>query len=386
MRNFLIIVFSVILMFTSSTIKADGNLKQEITHAEAKLLGEELAFAMNARYYKRLNELFNIEHFSERAARTISDKPKDIKLFKKGFLEGLSQHKKGLFTGILSNPNAEISFIRVKDKNKPIVRMYNSQGGAGYFYFSLKRIDGEPIAVDLFTYANNRYFSDQIGKLTKLMMSPSESLLKKIFGQEKIDKSILGKFRKITQLKLNNQPLAALKVIESLPEKIRTNEFILLMALELAPVEDPRYEELTNTYIDVVSEEKVANTMLIDYYFFKNDFAKAEKAIIGLEKQIGGSDDYTSVLKANVALYDENYAKVIELVNNAIEDGHVNEDLNWAKLNAYVLTNDFSNAIKEVQGLERTFDYAFTPADFSEDDIWLNFSKSNEFQTFFKEQ
>lgn len=375
------VVWFCFLMSGLTSVFAASAKNQLVTQKEAAHFGKTIAQAMEERDFKKINQMMDYGRFSVRAARTMSSTKSEIKTVSKAFLRALQDGQ--LFTGMLGAEEIRVRYIRNIKNNNPLVRFDQTEGGSGYFYFFLKKNKkGKVRAVDIFMMANNTTMSKQIGVVANLMLKPSKSLIKKMFGVSDVDTDLVGKFRKIGEYRRKGDTAKALEVINSLPKPILRHEMVMSLKLELTPLKGGAYEETVQQYVDVVGKD-VTNLILLDYYFLAEKYKKALEVIDKIEANIEGADGLTLLLKANTYLEMEEYEKSLGFADKAIKMDDYSEEIWWAKLNSLVGLKRFDEAIKILQILEKEHNYYFAQSHFEGEAHMKQFMASKAFTDFF---
>jgi len=385
LRVFICLLFLCSSMQVFSDSDTQINVSNKVSKSEAIEHGKAFADALQNRDYENLNKLFSYEGFAEKAAKTVFDSKKDLNDFVKGFMAAVKDGKDDFFKGMIGEAKGDIraQFIRMHN-DRPLVRLDFLNGGTTYFQLVLAKDSlGEITTDDMYLYSTTRLFSEEIGAFSSLLSKPTGSLIRKMFGIETVDKDLLENIQKVSAHKIAGETEKALELMDKLPKAIRESSIFLLQYIELTPIESPEYEKVVNRYIDIIGEEKVANLMLIDYYFLRGDSANALNAIQNLEKSIGGRDGFILLLKQNIFFQSGKYKSAIEYAERAIKGGDVFEETYWSLLNSHIALKEYAKAVNAIEQLEAIYGQSFSIEDFTSNPELEEFASSDEFLDYF---
>ena len=345
-------------------------------------LGQQWAAAINLRDPDALGEVFDVEALATRAAATVFDSAMERNNFVAGFVQGSSQ----LWPTLLAQIEAaqgQARFLRVhsyKGMRGPLVRY--DLGEQGYNYVLLIAADrgnAGARAVDMFIATNGQRFSDTLGAISTLVVSPSNSLVGRLFGLTTLDRDLAATFRALGEAQRVGKYDKAYSRVLELPDEIRNHRVMLNLSVQLASLlsEDLYRDELARLARHH-KDDPTAAFMLIDYFFYEGDHAAAMESILGLERAFG-SDAAIAMLKANLALEAGETTAARKYAEHGVELEPENEAAQWTLVTVYMIAEQYGDGVRVLETLEHDFGYEFDATSFTGNEVYAGFIRSEEY-------
>ena len=269
LRQFVKSFLCIVVLVFASQLQA-GNLNY-------KEFGLNFTEAVNKQDFATLRTMFDDYAFAQRVAETMYDDDRQVQSYAASFARHVESSSESfiqkMFTPFLNN-GGSLKFHTMKG-NLPILRANLGDNNGFDYYFLVTEItsEGKIVVVDLLTLNLSFSFSQQVGSLTNLMMSPEKSVLKKILGINQVDDELVEKIRKVGEFRREQKNQQALDLILSLPDKIKNSEVMLGVSLGLAAqTNSEKYHQLLNDFVEKSGIENVANLVVVDYFFFKQEY------------------------------------------------------------------------------------------------------------------
>ena len=221
--------------------------------------------------------------------------------------------------------------------------------------------------------------SESLGIATRLISSPSETFLGKLFGTKVANEELASSFQKVGELRQQNRLREAYDVLDQMQGDIRNHRLILSNTVQIAgQIDDDLYRaELRRLAKYHKDDPRVAFTLL-DHYFYENEFDSA-MSVINLMEQTYGADAVFFIFRANVDASRGRLDTATDYARTAVQLEPDNEDAYWTLLTLLVQTAKFGEGVQVVQSLESEFGYFFTREDFAAEPLYMDFAKSAEF-------
>jgi tetratricopeptide (TPR) repeat protein len=232
---------------------------------------------------------------------------------------------------------------------------------------------------DLFYATTGELLSESLGIATKLVSSPSETFLGKLFGTKVANDELVKAFKQVGELRQQNRLREAYDVLDQVQGDARNHRLILANTIQIAAqLDDNLYRaELKRLATYHKDDPRVAFTLL-DHYFLENDLDSA-MAVIDLMEQTYGQDAVFYIFRANVDAARGRFDSAAGYAEKAVQLEPGNEDAYWTMLTLLVQSGKFAESIEIVQLLESEFGYLFMREDFEAEPLYADFARSEEF-------
>jgi tetratricopeptide (TPR) repeat protein len=229
-------------------------------------------------------------------------------------------------------------------------------------------------------------YTDSVRQAIVLLLPEERSLLAKLLGTSGINKKEANQFVELGNLMKEQKYAEWLEKYAKLPDKLKNSRILLLTRIlaAVATGDESEYRLSLKDLHDKMGDDPTLSLILIDYYFYENDFESAQKALDNLSEHIGG-DASIDALKANIYLTAEDYTRSIKYAKKAIEQEAGYEDSCWTLMNAGIFGKKYETAVTAMEKLESDFGYEIIPEEFENTEEYKEFSKSKAYKKW-KEQ
>ena len=379
---------AILLIFLSLSFVAqakDQNITDNKDHLLDKL-GNEFVLHASEQNYAALDKLFNLTSHAEKIAGLIFNSARDRAGFVKGFMERIdnTSYSKGLLI-TTTVQQSTFKYLGLNKNKEPVIRISFVEGGTEYIKLITRPNSKGVLLVNDFSMATSgNLASVQIANTTKLLLTPSESVLKKLLGVKQIDDKLVANFQEVGKLRAQGKNKEAYDLILSFPEKLRDRKEIILLSIGLATFfDDNLYRRDLSNLDRLYSDDPKLAFMLVDHHFYEENWPKAIAAI-ELAKKEWADDGALNTMLASVFYQGEDFASAIKASEYAIEIEPDYEDAYWIAFTVYNAAGEFEKMIRLLEILEGQFSYEFDANSFIEDPEYTGFVKSNEFKVWFK--
>ncbi|MEJ2314097.1 MAG: hypothetical protein P8Y85_04835 [Nitrospirota bacterium] len=318
-------------------------------------------------------------------ARVMEGVPQDSKAMgelREGLMAGLDRVG-AMVTGNLGE-NALLTFVRhrrMEGGDYALVRIDYGEKGLNYLDFVLrKNAAGAVKIIDWHDYAQGQLYTASLRQAIALLIPQDRTLFEKLLGVDGLDKKEAKQFVELARLLREKDFSGWLKKYDSLSEKMKSSRILLVTHVLAASAsgDNEQYRLALGDVRNHLGDDPTLSLVLIDYYFYEEDYRAAQRA---LERMTGytGGDAAIDHLRANIYLAAKNYADSIRYARKAIEEDAAYEDSYWTLLDASVLTGQYQEAVGVIGQLETRFGYEFDPAKLAEIDGYEGFAESSAF-------
>jgi tetratricopeptide (TPR) repeat protein len=338
--------------------------------------------AINQRDMQALNALINRDALSDRMASKVTDDLRKHAELKQQAAKGLDTMLKN-FMDALTRMNAKARFMRLARRESDIrVLLRADMQGGGFDYLEyIVTADGAGNyrAIDWYALTGGQLVSDSFGAVFRLMVDPDPGFLKQLMGVQSIDPGVLESIRQLGVLQRQGKFAEALASSEKWPPAIRDSKVMRKVRLQLATAanDTAAYQRIVAALDAPTLDDPGDAVMLIDYYFRKQQYPQALRAI-GVVERWSGKDGMTQLMSANANCTNKDYANCIASAQEAIRVEPEMEDPYWVLAQAYASSNDYASTAAALRTLTQKFQYKFTAASLAKDPIYAGFLKSPE--------
>lgn len=313
---------------------------------------------------------------------------KTVSELRKGLAIGLDQVGDVMVQNL---SGANIKFLRSREKDgkrTALMRIDFGDKGLNYLDFILEKDKkGNIKIVDWYDYSKGQLYTDSVRQAIAMLLPEERSFLTKLLGTSGINKKEAKQFVELGNLMREQKYDEWLKKYHKLPEKLKNSRTLLLTRTIAASAsgDESEYRLALKDLHDKMGDDPTLGLILIDYYFYENDFATAQKALDDLSVHIGG-DASIDALKANIYLTSEDYAQSIKYAKKAIEQEAEYEDSYWTLMSASIFGKQYGTAVAAMEKLESDFGYDIDPEEIEKGDEYRDFSRSEAYKKWKEQQ
>jgi hypothetical protein len=347
----------LVMLFASSAVAGTGGTDYE-------RFGQSISAALNAGDAKTVTRALDKEAILDRALDGITQKGKTVDELRGGLGKGLDRAG-ALLTRNLSE-NARITFVRARNVNgeqHALIRVDLGDKGLNYMDFVLHQDrSGSVKIIDWYDYAQGQLYTDGVRQLLALMMPQERTLLEKLLRVEGIDQRAAREVAELAGLLREQRYAEWLKKYDGLARDLKESRVLLISRVLLAGAvgDDGLYRRALKDVHTHLGDDPTLSLVLIDYYFYEEDYDSAQAALARLGEYTGG-DAAIDRLRANISLAAGNYAESIKFAQSAIRQDRSYEDAYWTLLEASVLAKKYETTVGVINSLEKDFGYDLTP-------------------------
>ena len=360
--------FVAVLFATCASAQTDNAAQRRAT---AEAFGKEITRAFNERDRKALNSLIDLHALALRAAQYQELSTRDEQAFVRGAeTKGLEPLIATYFRA-LDTSQGSVKFVRVTTQTPPrsLVRFDLGDQGFNYAEYVLHTdATGRTRAVDWFQLTTGDLMSITLGGVGQIFTSANANMLERLFGGEKIDRSVIANLTRVGELYRTGKYAEALTILKNMPEPLASSRFILSARATAAS-----YANLTDEYDAALAkmaahhaDDPAATFMLIDYHFKRQDTPKVLKSLDTMERRVG-VDGVTRMLRSNAYTLANDLANALKYADEAVA---LEPDLLLAqdtRATLLVRLARFKEAVAAYRDMETRFGIQFTREIFTAD-------------------
>ncbi len=348
------------------------------TDADLAEVGLKYADALNMHDVEALHGLINLNALALRAAALFSDDQRLQSQYKRGFLMGAGDMADRMIE-VMKIEQGWAHFVRIREIDGvrgPLIR-YDYAEGTNYVL--LKSTDGQSID-DFYVVSDGNWTSATVGVLSSLLVSPSRSLIGRVFGLDTVDPALMENFQALSRYRRSRDFQAALDIIDQFPEKIRNTRAIVNIGLELSMmISEPLYRRELERLAKHHGNDPTVVFYLIDHYFLREQYEDALDAIENLERLVG-VDAATLLMRSGVWLTVGDIDAAHDLTHQALELEPDNPEGYWTLLTVFLTESRYDESADILKLLEEAFGYVMDPDEMSRQEVYAGFIQSDAYQ------
>jgi hypothetical protein len=375
-------VVAVALLVCRLALAEEADMGVGLSDAQLETLGRNWTSAINDRDVPALSRILDLHALGSRSAATLKTSEAERNDFVRGFMRGGERLAENWLAQIDAVDGSAV-FLKVHSfdgMRGPLVRY--DLGDQGYNYLLLiaeSREAADPRVADIFLATTGQRFSETLGAISLMLVAPNDSLLGELFGMTSIDKNLVATFTSIGQLQRAGRTAEAYDKVRGLPEPIRNHRVMMNISVQLASLlSEQLYREELGRLARYHRDDPTAAFTLIDYYFYKGDTDAAMNAILGMERAFG-NDGAISILKANISVEAGDLFGARRFAREGVELEPDNELGQLTLLSILMLSEQYTDGIKVLEGLEQDFGYVFDASSFAGEELYEGFVRSAEY-------
>ena len=268
------------------------------------------------------------------------------------------------------------------DSFRLLMRFNMGESGFDYLDFIFSQTPNQEYKiVDWYALSRGQLASTSIGAVSSLMLKPSKNLFKRVLGLSDINHSVIDTFRVMMELFRDKKFSSAYEKYLTLPAEVRQHYVILTFGISLANFsqDDQAYIDLLDQLAKYHGDKAEAAFLLIDHYFFAENWAGALRTIDAIEHSVG-IDGMTSLLRANIYLSQEDAKNTILHAKKAVTIEPDMVDAYFSLALGYVMNRQYVLAVEAYDILINQHGYEFVKESFAEDDVYRDFIHSEPFK------
>lgn len=387
-RLYIFFVFALLISVCSKTYAMQEASCDELCQRENNIRNsaQGLAEAINNRDNQAVQKFIDFDAIADVASAKVGGSTRQQRELKSGFMmAGPEALADAILTNLIgtSSPTWFLRLITEDEETRPVLRIDFENGGHEYMVLSMNE-QGTQL-IDIIFATSGAKYTEQLADAARLMIKPSKSMLKSLFGGTEVDEGLVDIFQKIGVLRQEQKFAQAYDLLKTASTSAQTSKTGALLGVMLSQhVSDKAYDTELRLLAKHHGNDPDLQFMLVDYYTITEQYNRAVNALNVVEKRLG-QDGALFNLKASLRLAQQNYDESLELIKQAIDIENDFEDSYWTLVTIYIEQQNYSAVSASLNLIVDTFDYSFERANFESIDFYADFVKSNEFDTWISE-
>lgn len=272
----------LITLLIATGLAQMANAQKSKPQATRDKLGMKFMQHLVDKDYQAADKMVDMKAYGTKVAKGVFDEEPQQRAFLDGFMPSIQKtpFTKKVFAAAEAQPVSFV-YLGTNVKDQPIIRMDYASGGHEYIKLVLRKTKKGALRIVDFGFASTGALnSTGTANATKYLIKPSESILKRLLGGVEPDQDLVDKFQKVAEYRLKGDYEKGYEVIESFPEALKNQKELILMSIGFASgFDEPLYRQKLSKFAELYGDDPVHAFMLIDHYFFQQDWASAIDAV-----------------------------------------------------------------------------------------------------------
>ena len=352
--------------------------------AELDAFVSDFVVAVSNQDTEWLDSNVDINLLMEKVANRSNVEAFKSKSFRKGFSRALKNRFSLSITADLKNNGGYatyLKYIRFDGGKRPIIRLDYADGMMNYLIPEIVKDGADQYRFsDVFYASTGQYFSQTMSDVAILSIESGTGFLDKLRGKKRFNDELTKVFAEVGEHRLAGNYQKAYDALMTLPDELKYEDVILTVSFGLAgSLSEKLYQKELNKLIEHSSSKENKEFLLIDYYFYREEYQKAVE-VIDLFEEKYVEDGAINLLRSNLHYLDGDLESAIwsAVRCNALEPAY--EDCYWNLVAFYAEAKRFEDVAEQLAILESDFGYVFDIELMKSEPIYSEFIKSNAYQ------
>jgi tetratricopeptide (TPR) repeat protein len=327
-------------------------------HPDVAATGEAIAQALNQRDVEGILRLMDTDAVTRLVFKDLGLSASDREPIQRGFLRGL-RNSVDLGVRTMDGSKGSAKYLRSGTREgKPFALVRYDLGDEGIDYVEYHLTPARKVE-DWYAHSMATRYSTaaRLGLATTLK---TNSMLFGLFGTRMTTQADVKPFTDLRN-HLQAQDFAkAYKVLEDFPESFRkTRQWALVRVTYGGRIDDATHRAALRYLAANFGKERDLQFMLIDHYFFEQQFDRALEALSALERAIGGDDGATANLRGNILIGAKRFDEAGKACRRgmAVEPDH--KAAYWCLVTVGIGTKSGKIAVEGLKAYEKAFSVEF---------------------------
>jgi uncharacterized membrane protein len=340
--------------------------------------GKALAAALNERDLEAVLTTMDVEAVSHLVLKGLGLSDGDREMLRKGFPKALRNNVEiGMRTIATSKGTAKYLRSGVRD-SKPYALLRYDLGDQGTDYVEYYLTPSGKVE-DWYVHSMATLYSTS-ARLGLATVFKTDSMLFSIFGTRMASGADAKPFTEL-RTRLQAQDFAgAYRALETFPESFRkTRQWAVMRVTYGGRIGDATHRASLRYLAANFGSEADLQFMLIDHYFFEENFERALASVGALEHTVGGEDAATANLRGSILIGAKRYNDAATACRRgmALEPDH--KPVYWCLVTVGIATRNGKLAVEGLKAYEKAFSMEFDLDKLGALDDYKEIAKTPEF-------
>jgi tetratricopeptide (TPR) repeat protein len=351
--------------------------------ADVAAAGEAIAAALNKRDADALIQMFDADAIMRLVIKDLGLNASDRESVRKGFPKALRNNVNiGVRTIEATKGSAKFLRSGVRD-SKPYALVRYDLGDQGIDYIEYYLTPSRKIE-DWYVHSMATLYSTS-ARLSLATLLKTDSMLFGLFGARFTTQADVKPFSDL-RTHLEAQDFAsAYRVLESFPESFRkSRQWALMRVTYGGRIDEATHRAALRHLARDFGKDADLQFMLIDHYFFEQQFDRALASLSGLERNIGGEDAATANLRGSMLIAAKRFDDAGKACRRGIALEPDHKPAYWCLVTVGIATKSGRVAVEGLKAYEKAFAVEFDLDKLGTQDEYKEISRTPEFAAWAK--
>jgi tetratricopeptide (TPR) repeat protein len=215
-------------------------------------------------------------------------------------------------------------------------------------------------------------------------MLRKDGILGALFGVKSLSDADLKSFRDFGNYLAAGDMPNAHRALQRLPESYRQTRDWAMLRANVASYDERAYRAALEYLARNFGADPVVQFMLIDHYYYQQQFDQAYRTILSFENSIGGEDAATNFLKCSTLIAGKRYEEAVKSCRRGIQLEPDFESAYWGVVTAGLESRNAKLALAGLTAYEQAFRMEFDPDKLAQIEQYRELSRTPEFAAWAK--
>src|SRR5262245_1175747 len=353
--------------------------------AAADAAGVAIAAALNKRDLEGMMQMLDVDAIVRLAVKDLGLSATDREAVRRGLPKGLRTNLSMSMRGLESS-DGSARFLRTGSRDGrtfTLVRYDLGDNGIDYVEYFLTaggRIE------DWYVHSVATLYTSA-ARLDLATMLKTDTMLFGLFGGRFTSEADVKPFTRL-RTHLQAQDFAkAYKTLEEFPESYRkTRQWALMRVSYGGRIDEATHRAALRDLAANFGADPELQFMLIDHYFFEQQFERGLKAVAGLERAIGGEDAATANLRGNLYIAMNRFDEAAKACRRGIQLEPDHRPVYWCLIAVGLGAKSGKITVEGLTAYEKAFGVEFDPAKLVEQAAYKDVANTPEFTAWAKKR
>jgi len=326
--------------------------------ADAAATGEALAAALNKRDVEALLRSMDVDAVAALVIKDLGLSAADREAVRKGFPRGLRNNLE-IGVRMIDGTQGTAKFLRSGARGqKPYALVRYDLGDQGIDYVEYYLTPSDKVE-DWYVHSMATLYSTS-ARLGLATMFKTDSMLFGLFGTRLTTEADVKPFRELRTALQAQDFAGAYRVLETFPEGFRkTRQWAVMRVTYGGRIDDATHRAALRHVAASFGSEADLQFMLIDHYFFEQQFDRALASLGALERAVGGEDAASANLRGSMLIAAKRFADAEKACRRGIALEPDHQPAYWCLVSVGVESRSGRIAVEGLKAYEKAFAIEF---------------------------
>jgi hypothetical protein len=328
--------------------------------ADLAASGEAIAKALNARDSEAMVRMLDVDSIVALVVKDLGLSETDRNAVRRGLPTGL-RNNISMSMRAMEQSRGTAKYLRTgKRDGKSFALVRYEMGEQGIDYVEYYLTPGLKVQDWYIHSAANLYSAS--ARFDLATMLKTDSMLFGLFGSRLVTPADIKPFTDLRDQLQAGEFAKAYRTLEGFPEGYRKSRHWALMRVTYGGrIDEPTHRASLRHLAQNFGSDPELQFMLIDHYFFEQQFERALGAIGGLERTVGGEDAATANLRGNVLAAMKRYEQAAAACRHGMKLEPDHKPAYWCLIGIGVAAKNGKYAVEGLAAYESAFAVDFDP-------------------------